>query len=34
MTGGWNVGIYKKTKDPALAWDLVDGISGRSTVSG
>ena len=20
MTGGWNVGMYKKTKDPALAW--------------
>lgn len=24
MTGGWNVGIYSKTKDPVLAWDLVD----------
>jgi fructooligosaccharide transport system substrate-binding protein len=27
MTGGWNVGIYKKTKDPALAWDCVDYIT-------
>ena len=27
MTGGWNVGIYKKTKDPAMAWDLVDYIT-------
>ena len=24
MTGGWNVGINSKVKDPALAWDLVD----------
>ena len=27
MTGGWNVGMYKKTKDPALAWDLIDYIT-------
>ena len=29
MTGGWNVGMYKKTKDPALAWDLIDYIDAR-----
>jgi ABC-type glycerol-3-phosphate transport system substrate-binding protein len=27
MTGGWNIGIYSKTKDPALAWDLLDYVA-------